>query len=251
MAEERIQKLMSEAGFCSRRKAEEYIKQGIVRVNGKPAHLGDKASRKDVITVGNQVVHQNRKIEKRYIMMYKPRGYVTTVSDDRGRKTVMDLLADVDERVYPVGRLDKNSEGLLILTNDGDLANRLMHPSRQVAKTYRLTVHPRATEEQITNMSEGVIIDGRRTENPSIVVKDEDPERTVMLVTIHEGRNREVRRMAEEAGLEVARLRRVNYGPLKLGMMRPGEYRDLLPDEVRALRMAAGEKSNSGSKKSH
>lgn len=240
MAQERIQKLLSEAGYCSRRKAEKLIEDGLVKVNGKPVKLGDKASINDVITVNNQVVHQHRKKHFLYIMMNKPRGYVTTVSDERGRKTVMDLLDGVDERVYPIGRLDKESEGLLLFTNDGNFANSVMHPSRQIAKTYRLTVHPRATEKQLVMMSKPIEIDGRMTEPASIVVKTEEANRTVMLVTIHEGRNREIRRLAENAGLEVARLSRKSIGPIKLGMLKPGTWRELTKDELRAIRTAIG-----------
>jgi 23S rRNA pseudouridine2605 synthase len=243
MAQIRIQKLLADAGFCSRRKAEEFIKRGEVRVNGEPVSLGDKASVTDTITVKGRVIAQSRKKTNRYIMLNKPRGYVTTMSDEKGRRCVMDLLTDVEERVFPVGRLDMNSEGLLLFTNDGNFANSIPHPSRRISKTYRLTVHPRATEAQIVKMSSGIEIDGRMTEPASIVVQTEEDERTVMLVTIHEGRNREIRRLAESAGLEVARLRRVSIGPLKLGMLKPGEYRELKADELRSLRNAIGNKA--------
>ena len=243
MAQIRIQKLLADAGFCSRRKAEEFIKRGEVRVNGEPVSLGDKASVTDTITVKGRVIAQSRKKTNRYIMLNKPRGYVTTMSDEKGRRCVMDLLTDVEERVFPVGRLDMNSEGLLLFTNDGNFANSISHPSRRISKTYRLTVHPKATEAQIVKMSSGIEIDGRMTEPASIVVQTEEDERTVMLVTIHEGRNREIRRLAESAGLEVARLRRVSIGPLKLGMLKPGEYRELKADELRSLRNAIGNKA--------
>ena len=147
MADIRIQKLLADAGFCSRRKAEELIGAGRVQRNGRPVKLGDKASPKDIITVDGEKVLLPRKKNMRYIMLHKPRGYVTTVSDDQGRRCVMDLLDEVEERVYPIGRLDRNSEGLLLLTNDGNFANGIMHPSRHVSKTYRVTVRPAVTEQ--------------------------------------------------------------------------------------------------------
>jgi 23S rRNA pseudouridine2605 synthase len=245
----RVQKLLADAGYCSRRKAEELISQGLVKCNGVVVNIGDKASTKDILTVDGKVVRQLKKRNFRYIMMNKPRGYVTTTSDEMGRRCVMELLDGVEERVFPVGRLDKNSEGLLLFTNDGNFANSITHPSRHISKTYRVTVHPRATEEQLVEMSKGLIIDGRETEPASVVVKDQDANRTVLLVTIHEGRNRQIRRLCEAAGLEVARLRRISEGPLKLGMLKPGAYRDLTPDELRAIRTAIGGKSETGAKK--
>ena len=158
----RIQKVLADAGVCSRRKAEELIARGKVKVNGHPAEIGMKIDpRADLITVMGERVYLPKKKSTRYIMMNKPRGYVTTVSDDQNRRCVMDLLEDVEERVYPVGRLDRNSEGLLLFTNDGDFANDMMHPSRHVTKTYRVTVRPDVTDEQTVRLSEGVEIDGR------------------------------------------------------------------------------------------
>ena len=171
-------------------------------------------------------------------MMNKPRGYVTTVSDDQNRRCVMDLLGEVEERVYPVGRLDMNSEGLLIFTNDGAFANDLMHPSRHVTKTYRVTVRPDITDEQTVALSEGVVIDGRKTFPAVVRVLTKEPGRVVIEVVIHEGRNRQVRKMCEAVGLEVARLKRTSVGPLRLGMLKPGAVRDLTAEELKAIRNA-------------
>ncbi|MBR7037913.1 MAG: rRNA pseudouridine synthase [Oscillospiraceae bacterium] len=240
MADIRIQKLLADAGFCSRRKAEELIGAGRVQRNGRPVKLGDKASPKDIITVDGEKVLLPRKKNMRYIMLHKPRGYVTTVSDDQGRRCVMDLLDEVEERVYPIGRLDRNSEGLLLLTNDGNFANGIMHPSRHVTKTYRVTVRPAVTEEQLVQLADGVVLDGKKTLPATVVVQTNEPGRVVLQITIREGRNRQIRRMCEAVGLEVARLRRTSIGPLKLGMLQPGKWRDLTPDELRAIRNAIG-----------
>ncbi len=232
--------MIADSGFCSRRKAEELISQGRVRLNGRPIKLGDKCGFKDIITIDGERIYMPRKKNFVYIMMNKPRGYVTTVSDELDRRCVMDLLEDVDERVYPVGRLDRNSEGLLLFTNDGNFANDIMHPSRHITKTYRVTVRPDITDEQLVALSEGVVIDGKKTLPATVVVKDKEPGRVVMLITIKEGRNRQIRKMCEAVGLEVARLRRISIGPLKLGMLRPGTYRELTPEELRAIRNAIG-----------
>ncbi len=235
----RIQKIMADNGYCSRRKAEELIAQGRVKVNGRPCKLGDKAlPHKDLITVDGEQIRVQRRKEMHYIMLHKPRGYVTTTSDEFDRKCVTDLLADFPDRVYPIGRLDKNSEGLLLFTNDGNFANDIMHPSHHVSKTYRVTVRPDITDEQLVQLSEGVVIDGKKTQPATVIVLDKQPGRVVLQMTIHEGRNRQIRKMCEAVGLEVARLKRTSIGPLRLGMLQPGEYRELKPDELRAIRTA-------------
>ncbi|MEE5992755.1 MAG: pseudouridine synthase [Oscillospiraceae bacterium] len=243
MAEIRIQKMLADAGYCSRRKAEALIQAGRVKRNGRPVKLGDKASPKDLITVDGEKIFIPRKKSFRYIMLHKPRGYVTTVSDELDRRCVMDLLDGVEERVYPIGRLDRNSEGLLLLTNDGAFANAIMHPSKHVSKTYRVTVHSAVTDEQIAQMAGGILLDGKKTLPANIVVLNNEPERAVMQITIKEGRNRQIRRMCEAVGLEVARLRRTAIGPLKLGMLKPSTWRDLKPEELRAIRNAIGKES--------
>ncbi|MBR6243692.1 MAG: rRNA pseudouridine synthase [Ruminococcus sp.] len=239
----RIQKMIADSGYCSRRKAEAYIIQGRVKLNGHPVKLGDKCGYKDLLTIDGERVVLPRKRSFVYLMMNKPRGYVTTVSDELDRKCVMDLLEDVEERVYPVGRLDRNSEGLLLFTNDGEFANSIMHPSRHVSKTYRVTVRPDITDDQLVALSDGVVIDGKKTLPATVVVKDKEPGRVVLLITIKEGRNRQIRKMCEAVGLEVARLRRISIGPLKLGMLKPGAVRELTPDELRAIRNAIGKEN--------
>ncbi len=240
----RLQKLLADSGYCSRRKAEALIEQKRVQVNGRPVRLGDKATARDRITVDGELVIIPRKKNFRYIMMNKPRGYVTTLADEQGRRCVTDLLEGIDERVYPVGRLDRNSEGLLLFTNDGDFANGIMHPSREITKTYRVTVRPPVSEEQLARMSIGVKLDdGFVTSPANIVTQTKEPTRVVLLVTIHEGKKREVRRMCDAVGLEVARLRRISIGPVKLGMLRPGTWRDLTSEELRALRAAMGKEN--------
>lgn len=239
----RIQKIMSDSGVCSRRKAEEYISEGRVKVNGRPCKLGDKAlAGKDIITLDGEKIYVAKKRQLYYIMLHKPRGYVTTMSDELDRKCVTELLTKVPERVYPIGRLDKNSEGLLLFTNDGNFANDIMHPSRHIAKTYRVTVRPDINDEQLIKLASGGEIDGKMTQECSVVVLDKQPGRVVLQMTIHEGRNRQIRKMCEAVGLEVARLKRTAIGPIKLGMLKPGEYRELKPDELRALRNAITKK---------
>ena len=239
----RIQKMIADSGVCSRRAAEQLISQGRVKLNGHPVKLGDKCGFKDLITIDGERIFLPRKREFVYIMLNKPRGYVTTVSDELDRRCVMDLLEDVEARVYPVGRLDRNSEGLLLFTNDGDFANSIMHPSRHVSKTYRVTVRPDISDEQLVKLSEGVEIDGRKTLPTTVVVKEKEAGRVVLLITIKEGRNRQIRKMCEAVGLEVARLRRISIGPLKLGMLRPGKWRELTAEELRALRTAIGKEN--------
>ena len=236
----RIQKMIADSGVCSRRKAEELISRGRVKLNGHPVKLGDKCGYKDIITIDGERLYIPKKKSFRYIIMNKPRGYVTTVSDELDRRCVMDLLDDVEDRVYPVGRLDRNSEGLLLFTNDGEFANSIMHPSRHISKTYRVTVRPDISDEQLIQLSEGVEIDGKRTLPATVIVKDKQPGRVVLLMTIKEGRNRQIRKMCEAVGLEVARLRRISIGPHKLGMLKPGTYRELTAEELRAIRNAIG-----------
>ena len=243
MEKTRIQKIIADAGYCSRRKAEELISKGRVKVNGRPIKLGDKAGFKDLITIDGEKLFVPRRKNNIYIMMNKPRGYVTTMSDELDRRCVTDLLEDVGERVYPVGRLDRNSEGLLLFTNDGEFANSIMHPSRHIAKTYRVTVRPDINDEQLVQLSEGVEIDGRKTLPATVVVKTKEQDRVVMLITIKEGRNRQIRKMCEAVGLEVARLRRISIGPLKLGMLKPGAWRELTAEELRAIRNAIGKEN--------
>ncbi|MEG0179423.1 MAG: pseudouridine synthase [Oscillospiraceae bacterium] len=241
MQDVRIQKVLSEQGICSRRAAEQIIREGRVKLNGHPVSVGDKMDTgKDLLTVDGNKVLIVRKREMRYIMLNKPRGYITTTSDERGRKTVMELMKDIPDRVFPVGRLDKDSEGLLLFTNDGEFANLLTHPSHGVSKLYRVTVHPHATEEQIIALSDGVVLDDGEKTLPAIIrVLADEAERTVLEMTIREGKNRQIRRMCEAVNLNVVRLKRSCLGAVKLGMLQTGEHRDLTPAEIVALRTAA------------
>lgn len=230
----RLQKHLSECGIASRRKAEELIAAGKVKINGHIAEIGSKVDpKRDKVTVrGRAVVPVNEKV---YIMLNKPRGFVTTMSDELGRKTVSDLVADAGNRIFPVGRLDRDSEGLLIMTNDGDFANKLTHPSSHVNKTYRVTVKGAAEEEQLLKMKEGILLDGRKTLPCDCFVAERKPDRTVLIFVLNEGRNRQIRRMCEAVGLEVLRLKRTEIAGVKLGMLPQGKWRLLNEREMRRL----------------
>lgn len=233
---ERIQKIIAQSGFCSRRKAEEWIAAGKVTCNGRTVALGDKADpQKDSIAVDRQTI-EIKKEKNRYLMLNKPRGYVTTLSDEKGRRCIADLIQHIPERVYPIGRLDVNSEGLLLLTNDGAFANQVMHPSGTIAKTYRVTIRPQLTEEQAAALASGIRIDGEMTRPARVVILSEQPGRVVIEMSICEGRNRQIRKMVEALGLQVARLKRISEGPVRLGMLRPGQCRDLTVEEVKAMK---------------
>ena len=237
----RLQKFMAEQGVASRRKSEELILAGKVKVNGHVAQIGMKINpRKDLVTVGKQKLTNVKNRKMVYIMLNKPRGYVTTVSDELGRKTVMDLLPDFGVRIYPVGRLDKDSEGLLLLTNDGSFTNCMTHPSHEYAKVYRVTVRPSVDDNILYNLRNGIEIDGRVTAPCDVTVLTEEENRVVLEFVLHEGRNRQIRKMCESQGLEVARLKRISIGPIKLGMLKQGDYRELSEQDVKKLLRSAG-----------
>ena len=239
--EVRLQKFMAEQGVASRRKSEELILAGKVKVNGHVAQIGMKINpRKDLVTVGKQKLTNVKNRKMVYIMLNKPRGYVTTVSDELGRKTVMDLLPDFGVRIYPVGRLDKDSEGLLLLTNDGSFTNCMTHPSHEYAKVYRVTVRPAVDDNILYNLRNGIEIDGRVTAPCEVTVLTEEENRVVLDFVLHEGRNRQIRKMCESQGLEVARLKRISIGPIKLGMLKQGDYRELSEQDVKKLLRSAG-----------
>lgn len=243
--EVRLQKFMAEQGVASRRKSEDLIRAGKVKVNGHVAEIGMKINpRKDLVTVGKQKLTNVKNRKMVYIMLNKPRGYVTTVSDELGRKTVMDLLPDFGCRIYPVGRLDKDSEGLLLLTNDGAFTNCMTHPSHEYAKVYRVTVRPSVNDEILFNLRNGIEIDGRKTAPCEVTVLTEEENRVVIEFILHEGRNRQIRKMCESQGLEVARLKRISIGPIKLGMLKQGDYRELSEQDVKKLLRSAGHKEN-------
>lgn len=243
MANTRIQKVLSENGILSRRKAEEYVAAGRITINGRKAQVGASVDpRRDIITVDGIRVDLAPKVQKVYILLNKPREYVTTLSDELGRRCVAELVEDAPDRVYPVGRLDKDSEGALLLTNDGEFANLVMHPSHHISKTYRVTVRPGVSEDQMVALSSGVMIDGRMTAPAQVTVLEQAPDRAVLQMVIHEGRNRQIRKMCEAVGLEVARLKRSSIGPIRLGMLQPGKWRELTPQEVGAIRGAVKER---------
>lgn len=235
----RLQKFLAECGVASRRKSEELIESGKVKVNGRTASVGDKINpKKDLITVsGKKIVAQK---ENTYIVLHKPRGFITTMSDEMDRKCVAELIKDVKCRVFPVGRLDRDSEGMLLFTNDGEFANAMTHPKKHVSKTYRVTVRPSINEEQLTALTTGVIIDDRKTAPAEVHVVTKEENRVVLEIILYEGRNRQIRKMCEEVGLEVARLKRTAIGSIKLGMLKQGSWRHLTDDEVRKLILAAG-----------
>lgn len=236
---ERLQKYLSECGVASRRKAEELIVAGRVQVNGRPAAIGQSIARgKDKILLDGKPVRAPH--ARLYLALNKPRGYVTTLHDELGRKCVTELLRGVPVRVYPVGRLDRDSEGLLLFTDDGEFANFMMHPRHHVAKVYHVSVRPGVTEAQQRRMAEGIELDGRPTAPAEVRLLNGDATRSTLEVTIYEGRNRQVRRMCEALGLEVARLARVGVGNLRLGSLRPGEWRELAPAEVGSLMRLSG-----------
>ena len=232
----RLQKMLADCGVASRRKSEELISAGRVRVNGRVAQIGDKVDpQNDKVYVGKRRVTGTARPKLRYIMLNKPRGVLTTMSDDRGRKCVADLIKDIDERLYPVGRLDRDSEGMLLMTNDGEFANHVMHPKKHVNKVYRVTVRPNINDAQVSKLESGVVIDGRKTAPAQVRVVSREEERSVLEIVIREGRNRQIRKMCDAVGLEVARLKRTAIGGVKLGGLRSGMYRDLTDIEVRKL----------------
>ena len=231
---ERLQKILSARGVASRRKAEEMIGNGLVTVNGIPAKLGDTADpdTDEILIAGKPLPKQEGSV---YIMLHKPRGYVTTLSDEKGRPSAAQLVADCGIRVYPVGRLDMDSEGLLLFTNDGAFANELMHPKHEVKKTYEVWVtgyHPGAE----VRLSRPIDLDGYTIRPPRVKLLRAEGKKAKFLVTIHEGRNRQVRRMCEAAGMVCTRLRRVREGNLSLGELPLGKWRHLTPEEVKELK---------------
>jgi 23S rRNA pseudouridine2605 synthase len=230
---ERIQKILSARGVCSRREAERLMAAGRVTVNGQPASVGDQADPDtDVIAVDGEALPDAPRL--RYIMLHKPRGYVTTCEDEHGRRTVMELVADCGARVYPVGRLDMDSEGLLLLTNDGAFANRLMHPSHEIGKTYFVRVSGFCMES-LDLLRRPIVLDGYAIRPPEVELLAEHGTSADLRIVIHEGRNRQIRRMCEQAGVQVLTLRRIQEGNVKLGNLPLGQWRDLTEAEISAL----------------
>ncbi len=243
----RLQKAMADAGLTSRRKAEEMIVKGLVKVNGHVAVIGEKVDPgKDKIVVSGKKL--TIKVQLHYIMLHKPRGYITTMHDEQGRRSVAELIDDIDARLYPVGRLDRESEGLLLMTNDGAFSNALTHPAHHVPKTYRVTVRPAVTEEMLTQITVGMVIDGQKSAPADVRILQGGEGRVVLQITLYEGRNRQIRKMCEKLGLEVARLKRVSLGTLRLGMLPVGKWRRLEKEEVQKLLKLAGAKKQEDEK---
>lgn len=244
MDQQRLQKILSLAGVASRRLSEELIVQGRVSVNGKTiTELGTKADpHADEIKVDGRRIRIQQ--TRRYILLNKPRGFITTRSDPQGRPTVMDLMKGVREYVYPVGRLDYDSEGLLILTNDGELAARLTHPRHEVEKVYEARVKGVPDEHTLDRLARGVTIEGRRTAPARVRASEpilkSSGEQTVIELSIHEGRQRQVRKMFEAVGHPVVRLKRVRIGPVEDPDIPPGHWRELTPHEIARLKRASG-----------
>ena len=230
---ERLQKILSARGVCSRRAAETLLQEGRITCNGRICQLGDSADpdHDEILVDGKPLPSAQNYI---YIMLHKPRGFVTTLSDEKGRKNAAQLVADCGIRVYPVGRLDMDSEGLLLFTNDGQLANRLMHPSHEISKVYRVTVDG-FTSHGLERFNRPMTLDGYRLQIPKVTLLEEKEGKAVLEITIHEGRNRQVRRMCAIAGMQVRRLLRVSEGPLQLGDLPKGKWRHLTPEELRQL----------------
>ena len=232
----RLQKYLALCGVASRRRAEQMILDGKVQVNGQTVReMGVQVDEtKDRVSVEGETVRPEA--EKHYIAYYKPIGEVTTVSDPEGRPTVMDKFRDYPVRLFPVGRLDFDSEGLLLLTNDGDLMNRLLHPSREVSKVYLVKASNELTEEDAARLRRGVMVDGKLTSPAKVRLIRREPLYTDLRVTIHEGRNRQVRKMVEAVGHQVVHLKRVQFGPILLGDLPTGMWRKLTDEEIAKLK---------------
>ncbi|MDR1806236.1 MAG: rRNA pseudouridine synthase [Clostridium sp.] len=236
MQKERLQKIISAAGLLSRRAAEDAIRAGRVKLNGRTAQIGDCADldADDITLDGKPVGRGGKKI---YLALHKPRGVVCTLADELGRRCLPQLLTDVPERVYPIGRLDRDSEGLLLLTNDGAFANAVMHPRAHIAKTYRATVEPALNEEKLAEFAGGMrLSDGERTAPARVNAIDEREGRQILEIVLWEGKNRQIRRMLEQLGTQTLRLKRKQIGPVKLGMLPAGKWRELTPKELQAFK---------------
>lgn len=231
----RLQKILSETGVASRRQAEELIREGRVTVNGRLARIGDKVDpSRDHIKVDGKLVASPA--AKAYLMLHKPKQVVTTAEDPEGRPVVMDLLKSKLPRLFPVGRLDYDAEGILLLTNDGEMAHRLSHPSFQVPRTYWVKVKGKPTPEEVRRLSRGITLEDGPTAPCRIAPRREARENAWLEMTLREGRNRQVKRMWERMGYPVLKIRRVSFAGLSLGSLKPGEYRHLRPSEVEKLK---------------
>ncbi|MDR2817175.1 MAG: rRNA pseudouridine synthase [Oscillospiraceae bacterium] len=230
-----LQKAFSTYRIMSRRAAEKAIRGGRVAVNKKPAAVGVHVCiKRDLVELDGQPVEFDTP-KKLYIMLNKPRGYVSSLHDEHCKRFAVDLLSDIRERVYNVGRLDKNSEGLLLFTNDGDFANKIMHPRNKIVKTYKVTIKPRVREAHLIKLSSQFILDGKEVSQAQVMVEREYTDRSVLIIKITQGKNRQIRRMCDLTGLEVVRLKRIALGDLKLGVLKLGQYRYLARSEVESF----------------
>ena len=238
MEEVRIQKYLSECGVVSRRSAEKAIENGEVTINGEKAEIGQKIRPgRDKIRYRRQSVSMTRKDSKRiYLLVNKPVGYVTTMKDEMGRKCVKELVSGLGKRVYPVGRLDKDSEGLLIMTNDGELTNKLTHPRHKIPKIYHVRVKTAISADELRKLSGPMIIDDYEIQPVQCSIVKRSNEHTVIRMTLYEGRNRQIRKMCEQVGLEIEKLKRVAIGEISLGDLRPGKFRHMTVSQIRYLK---------------
>lgn len=234
---ERLQKVIAQAGICSRRKAEDLIAEGKVYVNGKiVTELGTKVSEKDKIMVDGKPLFNKERLV--YLVLNKPRNTVATVSDDRGRKTVLDCIKNVRQRIYPVGRLDYDTTGVLLLTNDGDLAHKLTHPSSEIDKVYIATIKGEVTKDDIESLEQGVLIDNKKTSPCKAEIKkyNKEKNKTIVQLTIHEGRNHQVKKMFEAINKEVTKLHRDSFAGISSKGLYEGQSRVLTKEEVKELK---------------
>lgn len=234
MSDTRLNKYIASSGLCSRRKADELIESGVVMVNGKKVtELGFSVKPKDKVFVNGKLIHP---VKHEYYRFYKPAGYITTADDEKGRKTIYDLLPENLHKLKPVGRLDKDSTGLIILTNDGDLINELTHPSAKVPKLYRVSINGKISQKDIDTMYKGIEIEPGKIAYAQVDVLDFDNSSTVMEIVLHQGLNRQIRKMFEYLGFEVVTLKRVQHATITLDGLKRGEFKPIKPGQIKDLR---------------
>ena len=234
MSDTRLNKYIASSGLCSRRKADELIESGVVMVNGKKVtELGFSVKPKDKVFVNGKLIHP---VKHEYYRFYKPAGYITTADDEKGRKTIYDLLPENLHKLKPVGRLDKDSTGLIILTNDGDLINELTHPSAKVPKLYRVSINGKISQKDLVTMYKGIEIEPGKIAYAQVDVLDFDNSSTVMEIVLHQGLNRQIRKMFEHLGFEVVTLKRVQHATITLDGLKRGEFKPIKPGQIKDLR---------------
>lgn len=226
----RLNKFLAESGVGSRRTCDKLIEEGAVTINNQRAKLGAIVKENDCVKIGDKEIIHNQQLK--YYIMNKPKGFICSIKDDRGRKTVLSLLPNEESRIYPIGRLDYDTEGLLLLTNDGELTFKLTHPIHEIPKTYLVKIEGMLTEQQINSLRNGIVLDGRQTHKSKIKIIECDKNFTKLHITIYEGRNRQIRRMFEAIGKEVIFLKRIKIGDMSLGNLKRGEVRKLTPEEI-------------------